>query len=97
MKMTEMSKLFLLLADADIPFETHEIFGTMQICYPTIKNRICDAICHEFSYGHEEGLLEIMGLVDPEICDDVDDVEGYLTAEEVFARIKADYEKRQGA
>lgn len=94
MKMTEMSKLFLLLAEADIPFETREIYDTMQICYPSVEDTICDAICHEFSYGHEEGLLEIMGLVDPETGDSV---EGYLTADEVFARIKADYDKSQGA
>lgn len=94
MKMSEMSKLFLLLADADIPFETREIFGTMQICYPSFDDLICDAICHQYSYGYEQGLLEIMGLADPGIGDTV---EGYLTADEVFARIKADYEKRQGA
>lgn len=94
MKMTEMSKLFLLLADADIPFETREIFDTMQICYPSFDDLICDAICHQYSYGYEQGLLEIMGLVDPGIGDTV---EGYLTADEVFARIKADYEKRQEA
>ena len=91
--MSEMSKLFLLLCAADIPFETRELFDTMQICYPSIESTICDAICHEYSYGYEQGLLEIMGLVDPEVGDSV---EGYLTANEVFARIKADYEKRQG-
>lgn len=91
--MSEMSKLFLLLAEADIPFETREIFDTMQICYPSFDDLTCDVICHKYSYGHEQGLLEIMGLADPEIDDTV---EGYLTANEVFARIKADYEKRQG-
>ena len=94
MKMTEMSKLFLLLAEADIPFETREIYNTVQICYPSIEDTVCDAICHEYSYGFNEGLLEIMGLVDEEEVGDT--VEGYLTADEVFARIKADYEKRQG-
>lgn len=43
-----------------------------------------DAICHPWSYGYEEGLLEIMG----EICRVKNDVEGYLTAENVIERIE---------
>lgn len=38
------------------------------------------------SYGHENGLLEIWGLGDTE-----DDVQGWLTANDVFARIYTDY------
>ena len=90
MKISEMSKLFLLLCEANIPFEMREIYGTPQICYPTIDNMVCDVICNEYSYGYDKGLLEIMGLVDAEIDDCV---EGYLTADEVFVRIKTHYEK----
>ena len=41
-----------------------------------------DAICHSGSYGHENGLIEVMGL--PQ-CQD--DVIGYLTAEEVLTMV----------
>ena len=40
----------------------------------------------------KENLLEIMGLVDETRGDEV---EGYLTADEVFDRIKEDYDRRR--
>lgn len=44
-----------------------------------------DAICHRGSYGHEEGLLEIMGtIVNP--CGDR--VEGWLTADDIISRLE---------
>ena len=50
-------------------------------------NRKWDAICNFGSYGHEEGLLEVYGetVVFPE---DGDSVAGWLTAEDVIARLK---------
>lgn len=88
---TEMYKLINLLIGAKIPFEVAECYGTPQVCYPSNKSRICDAVCHSTSYGHECGLLEIMGLN----TDPTDDVEGWLTADEVFKRISQDYEKNK--
>lgn len=45
--------------------------------------RSWDVICHRWSYGSDEGLLEGMGdLFGP-------DVEGYLTAADVIERIEA--------
>lgn len=87
-KHTEMEKLFGLLCLAEIPHEVTECWGTPQIWYPSTEEPVCDVICHAGSYGHEEGLLEIMGLVDE---DHGDDVEGYLTAREVFRRILNHY------
>lgn len=47
-----------------------------------------DAICHRGSYGYEDGLLEIMGSITNE------DVEGWLTANDIIARLeKADARK----
>ena len=47
-----------------------------------------DAICHYGSYGYEAGLLEIMGdIVDKK--KDGDSVAGWLTAENVIERVKA--------
>jgi len=83
----EMSRLYLLLCDADIPCEVRFCHDGLQLCYPSIKNCVCDAILHSGSYGHEKGLLEIMGLCEV----DDDDVEGYLSAADVFLRIKQHY------
>lgn len=69
----------------NIPFEIAELFGGLAVYYPCAgEHCVSDAVCHDGSYGHHEGLLEIMGLVDEEEVGD--SVEGYLTAEEVFMR-----------
>lgn len=58
-----------------------------QICVPSENGeREWDAICHRGSYGAEEGLLEIMGSIVSPMAGD--SVEGYLTAEDVIARIE---------
>ena len=91
---TEMTTLIDMMNSANIPYElTTDCCGNEfgQLWYPSRHNNICDVICHEFSYGGSEGLLEIMGLVDDD-CDD--DVEGWLTAENVFARIYTDFMNR---
>jgi hypothetical protein len=83
----EMNKLINLLTSENIPFETRRSWdNTSQVLYPSIKNRICDIVCHSGSIGSKKGLLEIMGLTF-----DGEDVEGCLTAEEVFTRIKKNY------
>lgn len=89
---TEMYKLINLLIKAKIPFEVVELCDTPQVYYPSAENCICDVICHSGSYGHDQGLLEVMGLN----TDPTDDVEGWLTAEEVYKRISQDYEKNKG-
>ena len=88
----EIKRLVEMLEIANIPFElTDDVMGNSdnQIWYPNYEENICDVICHEFSYGGKDGLLEIMGLSENE-CDDV---EGWLTAEEVFEKIYTDYYK----
>lgn len=88
----EMQKLMKLLDNAKIPYEVLDCFGTPQVCYPKAgRGCVCDAICHSGSYDYEAGLLEIMGLVDYETV--WDDVEGWLTAEQVFSRIKEHYKE----
>ena len=83
----EMNKLIIMLAKADIPFDLAINFGRPQVFYPSYEKVICDVICHWGSYGHERGLLEIMGLVEGT----ENDVEGYLTSEEVFNRMARHY------
>lgn len=98
----ELMKLDKLLKAADIPFEN---FGR-QICYygpegrPKPKENVYTgvgwgAVCSVIAYGYgsSEGLLEISGLMTEEEMDEVNDtVLGNLTADNVFARIKAHYE-----
>ena len=73
---TEMVKLAIGLHERGISYEIRPLFDGMQI--------LCDgwdAICHEGSYGHEIGLIEVMGLGESK---DGDDVIGWLTAEDVL-------------
>ena len=86
----EIERLIEMLTNADIPFEvTDDVMGNSnnQIWYPNFEKHICDVICHEYSYGGKDGYLEIMGLSDNEY----DDVEGWLTAEQVFERISSNF------
>lgn len=87
----EIEKLSEMLDNAGIPHEDMNWLGGKQVNYPSKQNVVCDAILNPYSYGHEEGLLEIMGLVNERKIGD--SVEGYLTAEEVFKRIKKHYKR----
>lgn len=81
----EMTKLIEILKKSNIPFEVTSCEGAPQVWYPNRKHVVCDAVCHKYSFGGKDGLLEIMGLVDEEEVGD--EVEGYLTAKEVANRI----------
>lgn len=78
-----------MLAAEAIPFQIEPTtFGTEttpHLLYPTAADPVCSVICHRYAYGYGEGRLEIMGLVDEEAVGD--EVEGHLTAENVFKRI----------
>lgn len=75
----EMMKLAFGLRDRGIGFKMQSFFDGIQI---VVGDFDWDAICHSGSYGHENGLIEVMGL--PQ-CQD--DVIGYLTAEEVLKMV----------
>ena len=90
----EILKLKKMLKKEKIPYEFHEWFDGYQIGYPVLKplnERVCSVIETKHSYGHDEDLLEIMGLLTEEESKD-DSVLGHLTAENVFNRIKAHYD-----
>ena len=76
---SEMMKLAFGLRDRGIEFSTKNLYDGMQI---VVGDWDWDAICHSGSYGHENGLIEVMGLPQCE-----DDVIGYLTAEEVLKMV----------
>lgn len=83
--MTEMTKLAMLLAKENIPFQlvTQPIYETPQIIIPNEEERTMDIVCHKHSYGGNNGLLEIMG-----ITDEYDNVRGWLTAKECYTLIR---------
>ena len=91
----EMDKLEQLLVEAGIPYEKSRVFGGKQLQYPCKGDtRVCSVILHKGSYGRSEGLLEIMGLLtDKEL--ECDTVAGYLTADDVFGRIKKHWDERR--
>ena len=92
----EMDKLEQLLVEADIPYERSRMFGGKQLQYPCSGDAmVCSVILHKGSYGREEGLLEIMGLLTDEELE-CDDVVGYLTADDVFGRIKKHWDEKGG-
>lgn len=86
---TEMDKLAGWLTENGIEFTRRPLYGGEQI--------ICDdwewdAICHNWSYGGNSGLLETMGAI-VDSASVGDEVEGCLTAEEVIERFKRLMEK----
>ena len=94
--LTELNKLEKYLREKHIPYERidqDEILDQYglarqlerhQICVPEADSKLkdWDVICNWGSYGFEEGLLELYGS----LCDG--DVIGWLTAEDVIARIE---------
>lgn len=84
--MNEITKLAVLLAKEDIPFEIHPFVlcgePAIQIASPSKKDTIVDAVCHKFSYGGNAGYLEVLGSVNPN--EPNDDVVGWLTAEQAL-------------
>lgn len=78
---TEILRLGEMLQRAGIPHTMRRLYDGWQILYPSEENRVSDAIQHGGSYGEAENLIEIMGLSDQK-----NNVEGYLSAEEVYER-----------
>lgn len=71
-----IDKLANLLDQANIPYTRNLLLDGEQIRI----GEICDAICHSWSNGHEQELLEIQGaLTEEEYKRDL--VKGYLTPE----------------
>lgn len=97
-KYTEIIRLHEMLEKAGIPHGLGKYMDGWQICYPTAtrtsKKCVMDAIQHFGSYGKDENLLEIMGLLTEEEAEH-DSVAGYLTAENVFERIKKHWEEQK--
>ena len=93
-KYKEILRLKFMLDKAKIPFEFSEIFGGYHITYPSNKFRICSVIEHDYSYGREQDLIEIKGLLTKKEIEQMGDVVlGYRSAEDVFQRIQKNWKK----
>lgn len=77
----EITELVTLLVGTNIPFELTYFRNTPHIEYPSKNNCIYSVICHSGALGSEQGLLEIM------YCESME-VEGHLTAKQVYEKIK---------
>lgn len=99
--MKELDVLKSMLDEAKIPYEINDSPKLVnfpectinRIAYPSIDNRVCSAIQGYGTYGNEENLIEIMGLLTDEEKE-LDYVVGHLTAKEVFERIKKHWEAK---
>jgi len=76
---SEIFKLAVGLLYIGVSFEFRTMFGGYQI-----RTKKWDVICHKGSYGGKDGLLEVMGTLNR---NPHDDVEGYLTAEDILKRM----------
>lgn len=81
-----INKLAKLLDEAGVPYIRNPIWGGEKIRI----GALCDAVYHNFSYGNENDLLEIMGGLTEEEAEE-DSVLGYLTPEEVAERFEYCY------
>ena len=91
LNLTELTNLYFWLNINNYNFTYEPFFDGAQIIVYSEGERLWDAVCHGGSYGHEDGLLEIMGAI---VRDDAgDDVEGWLTADDVIERV-LEWEKK---
>ena len=82
---TEMDKLEKYLKDNGYNYTRQALYDGQQIVvFDKNGNRAWDVVLHIGSYGMEDNLLEAMG----ETLLGHDDVEGYLTAEDVIRYIR---------
>ena len=94
-KYQEILKLHIMLLEKEIPHDIRIDCDGWHVSYPcTGLDRVLSAVEFKGTYGAEKDLIEIMGLLTPEELL-MDSIKGYLTAEEVFNRIKEHYEEVQ--
>ena len=89
-RITELQELAKGLIEKGKYFYYRPVFNGGQIIVfdqdlqPKSEDWSWDAVCHTGSYGRENGTLEIMGDI---VHNDMDTVEGWLTAEEILKRV----------
>ena len=86
-ELTEMQKLMVGLDLLGVSYEVKRqaIFNADQIYCENENGFIFDVVCHSYSYGGKDGLLEIMGLDLEETTGN--SVKGFLNAKECLELI----------
>lgn len=98
-EMTEMDKLIDYLYK-NVSDDTHKVFtrpcngGRQAVVCDADGNWLWDAVCHQYSYGGNQGLIEVMEQTDQNYVlteeeRECDDVIGYLTAEDIIKRLES--------
>lgn len=95
MKYEEIFRLKHLLEYFKIPFDFKENhFDGFHLMYPRKGDCVCSVVEFDGSYGAKQDLLEIQGLMTKREERETDDtVLGYLTAVDVFNRIRKHHQK----
>lgn len=89
--LTEFRKVAEYLTAVGIKYELDICRDGWQIGVPQLPRHgdyDFDIIIHRGSYGHEVGLLEVMGCISE---NEYDSVEGWLDAGDIIDRIKRNY------
>ena len=89
----EIIRLHDMLTAVNVPHTFERLFDGWHLEYPCSiweGERVCSAIEHRGSFGHEDDKLEIMGLLTDEEREDYT-VVGWLTADDVYLRICQHY------
>ena len=79
----EIHKLRQLVEEAGWEHSFERFLGGYALILFNRDTQVGDAVLHGGSYGHDDGLLEIVGKG---VRSAFDDVEGYLSADEVMER-----------
>lgn len=88
----EIIKLWKMLLDEGIPCEVRRWLDGVKLKYCGHgETQILSAVQNKYSYGAEEDRIEILGLLTDKEAR-IDSVCGWLTAEQVFERIKKHWE-----
>lgn len=86
----ELNKLFGYLNEHGYHADMRALFDGYQVrTYDEAGNLLWDAVCHEFSYGSSDGLLEVMGLDMGDLNDPEDEVVGWLAADAIIKALEA--------
>lgn len=99
-KYTQIFELKKMLEKAKIPFDfaneswsiNYGTYTKYHIYYPNSTRTVCSCIQGTHTYGNKKDLLEIMGLL-TKAEEKMDEVTGWLTAKEVFKRIKQHHKR----
>lgn len=92
----EILRLEKMLTDAGIGHRMERMADGWRLEYPAPPGkRVCTAVEYTGSYGASIDRLELIGLLNHDERKGKNSMVGWLTAENVFDRIRRDWERRK--